>query len=41
MQEHGTLIWNGEFDRVYADARQSRDAETINQEKYILLGERL
>ncbi|KAL1964391.1 hypothetical protein VTN77DRAFT_6949 [Rasamsonia byssochlamydoides] len=41
MLEHGTPIWNGEFGPVYADPRRDPDAETINQERYNLLGEQL
>lgn len=41
MQQHGTPVWNGEFGPVYADPRMDADAETINQERYNLLGEQL
>ena len=41
MSQHGTPIWNGEFGPVYADPRVDADADTINQERYNLLGEQL
>lgn len=41
MSEHGTPVWNGEFGPVYADPRYDADANTINQERYNLLGEQL
>lgn len=41
MTEHGTPVWNGEFGPVYADPVFDVDAETINQERYNLLGEQL
>ncbi|KAJ5099358.1 hypothetical protein N7532_006359 [Penicillium argentinense] len=40
MASHRTPIWNGEFGPVYA-AHDDADAETINQERYNLLGEQL
>lgn len=41
MTKHGTPVWNGEFGPVYADPKFDIDAETINQERYNLLGEQL
>lgn len=41
MTKHGTPVWNGEFGPVYADSAFDTDAETINQERYNLLGEQL
>lgn len=40
MNKNGTAIWNGEFGPVYASPSEI-DAETINQERYNLLGEQL
>lgn len=36
-----TAIWNGEFGPVYANPRYEPDAESINQQRYELLGEQL
>ncbi|KAI3201026.1 hypothetical protein DTO027I6_6129 [Penicillium roqueforti] len=41
MTEKKTPVWNGEFGPVYADKALDGDAETINQERYNLLGEQL
>ncbi|GIC93545.1 glycoside hydrolase family 5 protein [Aspergillus udagawae] len=41
MNTNGTAIWNGEFGPVYANPRTEAEAETINQERYSLLGEQL
>jgi hypothetical protein len=41
MTQNGTATWNGEFGPVYADPRVDEDAETINQERYSLLGQQL
>lgn len=41
MSQHGTAVWNGEFGPVYADRRVDADADTINEERYNLLGEQL
>ena len=41
MQTHKVVAWNGEFGPVYADPRLEPDAETINQERYNLLGAQL
>lgn len=41
MKEYKTPIWNGEFGPVYADPNFDHEAETINQERYNLLGEQL
>jgi hypothetical protein len=41
MNENGTAIWNGEFGPVYANPTTTADAQTINQERYNLLGEQL
>lgn len=41
MTQNGTAVWNGEFGPVYADPRVDADAETINQERYSLLGQQL
>jgi hypothetical protein len=41
MNKNGTVIWNGEFGPVYANPRTEAEAETINQERYSLLGEQL
>ena len=40
MQEHGCPIWNGEFGPVYQDSRDP-EAESINQDRYNLLGQQL
>jgi hypothetical protein len=36
-----TAIWNGEFGPVYANPKYEPDAETINQQRYELLGEQM
>lgn len=36
-----TAIWNGEFGPVYANPMYDTDAESINQQRYELLGEQL
>lgn len=41
MVQNDTAIWNGEFGPVYADPALDADAETINQDRYNLLGEQL
>lgn len=41
MRRKGTAIWNGEFGPVYADPQVDADADTINEERYNLLGEQL
>ncbi|KKA27415.1 hypothetical protein TD95_005447 [Thielaviopsis punctulata] len=51
MHEHGTPIWNGEFGPVYEDDEEKpdalgidtsgNDAETINKQRYNLLGAQL
>lgn len=41
MNEHKTPIWNGEFGPVYADPAFDVESESINQERYNLLGEQL
>lgn len=41
MLQNKTAIWNGEFGPVYADPALDADAETINQQRYNLLGEQL
>jgi pimeloyl-ACP methyl ester carboxylesterase len=41
MTENKTPVWNGEFGPVYADKTFDVEAETINQERYNLLGDQL
>lgn len=41
MKSHGCPIWNGEFGPVYADPAHDNDADTINAERYNLLGQQL
>jgi len=41
MSKHATPVWNGEFGPVYADPALDTDAETINHERYNLLGDQL
>jgi hypothetical protein len=41
MTENKTPVWNGEFGPVYADQTFDTDAETVNQERYNLLGDQL
>ncbi|RAH71728.1 glycoside hydrolase family 5 protein [Aspergillus aculeatinus CBS 121060] len=41
MNQHGTAIWNGEFGPVYENPRVEVEADTINEERYNLLGEQL
>ena len=41
MNTHKPRIWNGEFGPVYANPRLDKDAETINNERYNLLGQQL
>jgi hypothetical protein len=41
MSENKTPVWNGEFGPVYADEVFDVDAETVNQERYNLLGDQL
>ena len=40
MLEHKVPIWNGEFGPVYADLQDS-DADSINEDRYNLLGQQL
>jgi hypothetical protein len=40
MQDHKVAAWNGGFGPVYASPLEA-DAETINQERYNLLGTQL
>ena len=41
MTTHKTPIWNGEFGPVYANPKLDEDAESINNERYNLLGQQL
>lgn len=41
MRRNSTAIWNGEFGPVYADPRTDADADSINEERYNLLGDQL
>ena len=41
MSENKTPVWNGEFGPVYADQVFDVDSETVNQERYNLLGDQL
>lgn len=40
MVEHKVPMWNGEFGPVYADSQDS-DADSINEDRYNLLGQQL
>jgi hypothetical protein len=40
-RKFNAAIWNGEFGPVYANPRYEPDAESINQQRYNLLGEQL
>lgn len=41
QRKHNTVIWNGEFGPVYANPKYEEDAESINHDRYEMLGEQL
>ena len=41
QRTHKTPIWNGEFGPVYANPKWDNDADSINQDRYSLLGYQL